>query len=198
MTPSITVAGLRNQEIGHAGLVDVRSPAEFAAGHIPGAVNIPMEQIESRLDDLNPNGPVILICQTGERARKVAALLEPCHRPVAVLDGGTRAWIEAGLPLVTSVKTRWSLERQVRLAAGLLVLAGALLALSVDLHWLLLSAFVGLGLALAGITDVCPMAKILGKMPWNSSRHSEPSAGKPGLSPPRSEGGSRSRGGAVK
>ena len=90
MTPSITVAGLRNQEAGHAGLVDVRSPAEFAAGHIPGAVNIPMEQIESRLDDLNPNGPVILICQTGQRARMTAALLEPCHRLVAVLDGGAQ------------------------------------------------------------------------------------------------------------
>ena len=183
MTPSITVAGLRNQEAGHAGLVDVRSPAEFAAGHIPGAVNIPMEQIESRLDDLNPNRPVIPICHTGQRARMTAALLETGHRPAAVLDGGTRAWIEAGLPLVTSVKTRWSLERQVRLAAGLLVLAGALLALSVDLHWLLLSAFVGLGLALAGITDICPMAKILGNLPWNRSRHSKPNAGEPGLSP---------------
>jgi rhodanese-related sulfurtransferase len=60
LTPSITVADLRNQGIGHAGLVDVRSSSEFAAGHIPGAVNIPMEQIECRLDDLNPTAPIIL------------------------------------------------------------------------------------------------------------------------------------------
>ena len=181
MTPSITVADLRHQGIGRAQLVDVRSPTEFAAGHIPGAGNIPMEQIESRLDDLNPNAPIILICQMGTRARMTAALLAPCRRQISVLEGGTSAWRQAGLPLVTSVKTRWSLERHARLGAGLLVLAGVLLAFSVDLGWLLLAAFVGPGLSLAGITDICPMAEVLGKMPWNRSRHSKLSPGKPGV-----------------
>lgn len=65
-----------------------------------------------------------------------AGLLEPCRRQISVLEGGTSVWIQAGLPVVTSVKNRWSLERQVRRGAGLLVLAGAVLAFAVDVNWL--------------------------------------------------------------
>ena len=132
MSPSIDVITLREQSPAQAQLIDVRSASEFASGHIPGAVNIPMDQIEARLDDLHPTVPVVLICQTGKRARMTAGLLEPCQRQIAVLDGGTSAWIQAGLPVVSNVKTRWSLERQVRLGAGLLVLTGAGLALMVN------------------------------------------------------------------
>jgi rhodanese-related sulfurtransferase len=145
----------------------VRSASEFSAGHIPGAVNIPMDQIEGRLDDLRPGAPLVLICQSGKRARMTAGLLEPCQREMGVLEGGTEAWVRAGLPVVASVKTRWSLERQVRLGAGMLVLTGVVLALTVNAYWLFLSAFVGAGLTFAGLTDVCPMAEILAKMPWN-------------------------------
>jgi rhodanese-related sulfurtransferase len=106
-------------------LVDVRSASEFSAGHIPGAVNIPMDQIEARIADLRPNVPLVLICQAGKRARITAELLALCGREIAVLEGGTSAWMQAGLPVVRSVKTRWSLDRQVRLGAGLLVLAWA-------------------------------------------------------------------------
>lgn len=118
-----------------------------------------MDQIEARLDDLRPGISIILVCQTGKRARMTAGLLEPCQRQISVLEGGTRAWIQAGLPVVTSVKNRWSLERQVRLGAGLLVLAGAVLAFTVDVNWLFLSAFVGLGLTFAGLTASAPWQK---------------------------------------
>lgn len=171
MSPSLTVANLHSQPPAHAQLIDVRSPAEFASGHIPGAVNIPMDQIESRLADLSSSGPIVLICQMGKRARMAANLLEPCQRQIAILEDGTSAWIQAGFPVVTSLKTRWSLERQVRLGAGLLVLIGAMLALAVNARWLFLSAFIGLGLVFAGLTDICPMAEILGKMPWNGRSH---------------------------
>ena len=109
----------------------------------------------------------MLICQTGKRARMTAALLEPCQRQIAGLEGGTSAWIQVGLPVVRSVKMRWSLERQVRLGAGLLVITGAGLALTVNVNLLFLSAFAGLGLTFAGLTDICPMAEVLAKMPWN-------------------------------
>ena len=161
------VAELQHQLAGPAQLVDVRSASEFAAGHIPGAVNIPMDQIEARLDDLRAGVPIVLICQAGKRARMTAGLLEPCGREISVLEGGTSAWIQAGLPVVTSVKTRWSLERQVRLGAGLLVLMGVVLALTVNRNWIFFSAFIGMGLTFAGATDVCPMAELLEKMPWN-------------------------------
>jgi len=163
--------------------VDVRSGSEFAAGHIPGAVNIPMDQIEARLDDLTVNLPIILICQTGKRAQMTAGLLAPCERQLSVLEGGTKAWLDSGLPTVRNVKTRWSLERQVRLGAGMIVLTAAILALAANPLWVLLCGFVGLGLTFAGLTDLCLMAVMLEKFPWNRQPlcgigvpHAEPSA----------------------
>jgi rhodanese-related sulfurtransferase len=167
---AVSVSQLRNRPSGVALLVDVRSGSEFASGHIPGAINIPMEEIEARLDDLDLNLPIVLICQSGKRARMSASLLEPCQRQITVLEGGTKAWVQAGLPVVASVRTRWSLERQVRLGAGLLVLAGAILALTANPLWVFLCGFVGLGLTFAGLTDICAMGIILGKMPWNRRR----------------------------
>jgi len=151
-------------------LVDVRSPSEYEAGHVPRAINIPMEQIEARLEDLSPHLPIVLICQSGRRAHLTAALLEPSRDDVTVLDGGTNAWVNAGFPAVVNANTRWALERQVRLVAGLLVLVGAVLALVVNPHWAYLAGFVGLGLTFAGLTDICPMASLLCRMPWNRSR----------------------------
>lgn len=181
MTPSITIAELQARPSGQTQLIDVRSPSEFAAAHIPGAVNIPLDQIESRLDDL-PGNPLILVCQMGTRARMTATLLESCRRDLAVLEGGTAAWIQAGLPTVSNVKVRWSLERQVRLGAGLLVLTGVVLALTLNPRWLYLSGFIGLGLTFAGLTDICPMAVILSKMPWNAHSHCKLPASGQGLS----------------
>lgn len=129
-----------------------------------------MEQVEARLDDLLPGVPIVLVCQAGKRARMVAGLIEPCRKDVTVLEGGTSAWSAAGLPLVASVKSRFSLERQVRLIAGLLVLTSVVLAVMVDRAWLVLAAFVGAGLTFAGLTDICLMAGLLIRMPWNQTR----------------------------
>jgi len=170
---SITVSELRSKQPLQVQLVDVRSPSEFAAGHIPGAANIPMDQIESRLQDLCPGIPLVLICQAGKRACITADLLANRHREILVLEGGTNAWIKSGLPVVACVKTRWSLERQVRLIAGVLLLAGSVLALAVSQRWIYLSAFIGAGLTFAGLTDFCAMAVLLGKMPWNRNAHCE-------------------------
>lgn len=169
---TVTLSELVNfQHPEHAQWVDVRSSTEFAAGHVPGAVNIPMDQVEARLDDFHPNLPVVLICKSGTRARMVWALLQQCRPDVTVLDGGTDAWAKAGLPMVTNTKTRWALERQVRLAAGILVVSGVILAVMANAHWLYLSGVVGLGLTFAGLTDICPMGILLGKMPWNALKH---------------------------
>jgi rhodanese-related sulfurtransferase len=148
-------------------LVDVRSASEFAAGHLAGALNIPLDQIESRLADLDCHRPVILICKTGLRSAIACNLLQQLGKPALILQSGTAAWEQAGFPLVSSVKTRWALERQVRLIAGLLVATGSLLALLVNPRWAYLAGFVGLGLTFAGITDFCAMGILLEKMPWN-------------------------------
>ena len=94
-----------------------------------------------------------------------------------MLEGGTDAWRKAGLPLVVSSNTRWSLERQVRLGAGLLALIGALLAVLMSVRWIYLAGFIGLGLTVAGLTDFCPMALPLSKMPWNGSRRGDVTCG---------------------
>jgi len=148
-------------------LIDVRSPSEYATGHIPGAVNMPMEQVQSRLPDLEDEDAIVLVCQSGQRARMVAGLLKPCGKELSILEGGTAAWIKAGLPVVATSVTRWSLERQVRLAAGLLVLTGVILALTTSLYWIYLAAFIGSGLTFSSVSGLCPMGSLLELMPWN-------------------------------
>jgi len=147
-------------------LVDVRNPGEFAAGHIPGAINIPMDQIESRLADLHEED-VVLVCQSGRRAGMTCELIQSHHPKLKVLEGGTVAWQQAKRPIVSSTQTRWSLDRQVRLGAGLMVLIGVTLGFLIHPGWFGLAGFVGAGLTFAGLTDICGMAFLLAKLPWN-------------------------------
>jgi rhodanese-related sulfurtransferase len=149
-------------------LIDVRSVSEFASGHVPGAINIPMDQVESRLADVATSGRVILICQAGKRAATTAGWI--CnHRDVTVLEGGTDAWKNEGFRLVRCAPCRWSLERQVRFGAGLMALTGSLLALFVSRNWLVVPIFIGAGLTMAGLTNFCPMGIALAEMPWNQA-----------------------------
>ncbi len=153
-----------------AQLVDVRSSTEFATAHLPGAINIPLEQIELRTADLETNAPVVLVCQGGTRSHMASALLAESGRDLVVLEGGTGAWLEAGYPAVRNTAARWALERQVRLIAGLLVAAGVLLAVAVSHWWLIVPAFVGCGLVFAGFSGLCPMGEALSRLPWNRPR----------------------------
>jgi rhodanese-related sulfurtransferase len=85
-----------------------------------------------------------------------------------VVDGGTDACVRAGLPVERDAgAATWSLERQVRLIAGLLVLTGVALGAFVHPAGYGLAAFVGAGLTFAGATDICGMAFVLGRCPWN-------------------------------
>lgn len=172
MHKAIKVCEVKDLQSNHrTQFVDVRSAAEYATGHVPGALNVPLEQVESRVDDLDKSASVILVCQSGKRAQMAAGLLQQRFQNLVVLEGGTKAWVSAGLPTVRNVCTRWALERQVRLGAGLLVLLGVLLSMIVSKQWIYLSGFVGLGLTFAGLTSFCPMAAVLARMPWNRARN---------------------------
>lgn len=112
--PSVTIAELQSRVPVQSQLIDVRSLSEFAAGHIPGAINIPMDQIESRLDDLCSTVPIILVCQMGTRARMTAALLESCRSDLAILrncrlgSSGTSIGIEhQGAVVPGAASTTW-------------------------------------------------------------------------------------------
>lgn len=146
-------------------LVDVRTPAEHRAQHVTGVHLLPLDQLDpAKLP--TGDGPVYLLCQSGGRATRAAEQLRAAGVNCCVVDGGTKAWAAAGLP-VTLGKGAISLERQVRIAAGLLVLTGAALAWFVHPAYVAISAFVGAGLTFAGITDWCGMGLMLARMPWN-------------------------------
>ncbi|MCC6404688.1 MAG: rhodanese-like domain-containing protein [Fimbriimonadaceae bacterium] len=150
-------------------VVDVRSASEFAAGHIPGSVNIPLEEVQSRLADLNDR-PLVLVCKSGVRAAIAREHLSEHAPDASLLEGGFDEWRAQGLPVVQTTSSCWSLDRQVRLGAGILVLLGSGLGFSVHPGWFGLTGLVGLGLTFAGATDICGMAVLLAKMPWNRPR----------------------------
>jgi len=161
--------------------IDVRSASEYATGHLPGAMNIPLEQIDLRVTDLADDQPIVLICKAGTRARMAAARLDSCGKDLVVLEDGTDGWVRAGYPVVASVSAHWSLERQVRLGAGVLVALGFALSLLANSKWIFLSGFIALGLIFAGLTDICPMGMVLARMPWNRAKQ----CANPGIAFPR-------------
>jgi rhodanese-related sulfurtransferase len=152
-------------------LLDVRTPGEWEGGHIPGAYNVPLDTLGEHASELRAavHEPVVLICQSGSRARRAEEALKGCSMEnVHVLDGGMNGWIAAG-GAVNRRRVRMSLERQVRIAAGALVATGSVMALVVSSWWAVLPAFVGSGLVFAGVTDTCGMAMLLAKLPYNRS-----------------------------
>ena len=150
-------------------LIDVRTPVEFEAGHIPGAVNVPLDELKGSLDELCvalQDHDVVLVCRSGQRAGQAQ---EALHRvglgSSRVLSGGIVDWEATGGD-VNRGRQAWELERQVRLAAGSLVVTGiAASTLAPRAKWL--SAFVGGGLVFAALTNTCAMGMALARMPWN-------------------------------
>ena len=171
-------------------LLDVRTPAEYAGRHARGAINIPIDNLSKdsitklkasfgissasvaaseQGSSLNKvaTTKICVICESGGRSRKAAqSLVEMGETDILDVQGGTRAWETAGLPLNRG-KGVISLDRQVRIAAGFIVVLGVVLGYFVSANWFLLSGFVGAGLMFAGITDTCGLAMVLAKMPWN-------------------------------
>ncbi|MCG3175161.1 MAG: Inner membrane protein YgaP [Candidatus Omnitrophica bacterium] len=149
-------------------VVDVREPAEYDSERLEGARSLPLSSLRADQAGLSPQEPLYVLCRSGARACQAAEAFERAgYRDVRVLDGGLRAWVEAGRPVLRRSGGVWSLERQVRFAAGLLVLIGTALGLMVHFYWLGLAAFVGAGLVFAAVTDTCGMAMLLARMPWN-------------------------------
>lgn len=150
-------------------LIDVRSPAEFAARRIPGARNMPLDRLDPAAVPRD-GGPVHVICQAGVRSRKACELLAAAGVAGLVdVAGGTEAWTAAGLPTEGSGRAVFDVMRQVLCIIGAGVLTGAVLALTVNPWWAALSGFFGCGLLMAGLTGLCPLALAVAAMPWNRS-----------------------------
>jgi rhodanese-related sulfurtransferase len=163
---------------GHVDIVDVRTPMEYQEVHVETARNVPLDTLDVDALMKHRNGqseePLYVICRSGSRSDKACRkIVDAGYTNVVSVEGGTKAWDEAGLPVVRGNKVM-SLERQVRIAAGFLVLVGAVLGFFVHPYFIGLSAFVGAGLMFAGITDTCGMGLMLARMPWNQVKTAEP------------------------
>lgn len=150
-------------------LVDVRTPGEFQAGSIEGAVNLPLSQVDAHLSRIvaGAGGRMVLVCQSGARARQAAGTLAGAGlSDVVVLDGGMSSWAAAGAPVHRAEGAKWALERQVRLVAGGIVASS--IAASVWAPRLrFLAGGIGAGLVFAAVSDTCAMGTMLMKLPYN-------------------------------
>ncbi|MFG3116612.1 rhodanese-like domain-containing protein [Streptomyces sp. NPDC048197] len=155
-------------------VIDVRTPGEYASGHLPGAHNIPLDHLDRALPVLKTaadRGALLVVCASGTRSAAACMRLSAHGISAATLSGGTTAWTQLGHDTHRPAGTRtpWAMERQVRLAAGTLVLTG-LLAARRRPRALLLSAGVAGGLVFSALTNTCGMAKILARLPHNQPR----------------------------
>ncbi|MGW3124526.1 rhodanese-like domain-containing protein [Streptomyces sp. NPDC001107] len=158
-------------------VIDVRTPGEYASGHLPGALNIPLDQIRRALTDIRyaaERGDVLVVCASGARSQNACRLLAEQGIPAATLTGGTGAWAAAGhelhRPAAQRDRATWGMERQVRLTAGTLVLLGLALGLLLHPAFQIVSAAIAGGLVFSALTDTCGMAALLGRLPHNRPR----------------------------
>ncbi|MFF3208823.1 rhodanese-like domain-containing protein [Streptomyces sp. NPDC002962] len=160
-------------------IVDVRTPGEYAGGHISGALNIPLDQLDRALPDLRTaaqRGEVLVVCASGARSENACRMLAENGVHTATLAGGTGAWAAQGHDLhrpAGSTKPTWGMERQVRLTAGSVVLFGLALGEFTHPAFRLLSAGVAGGLVFSAVTNSCGMAAVLAKLPHNRPRKAD-------------------------
>ncbi len=159
-------------------LLDVRTPGEFQAGHIEGAVNVPLDQLDPHLADIaSAGGRLVLVCQAGGRASQAAGRLAGAgDRELAVLEQGMNGWVASGGPVERSAASRadsrWVLERQVRLVAGGIV-ASSILGSVWQPKLRFVAGGIGAGLVFAAVSNTCAMGSLLMKLPYNRGTESD-------------------------
>jgi rhodanese-related sulfurtransferase len=157
-----------------ARLLDVRSPGEFETAHVPGAGNIPLDTLDPAAFQKERGAgepPVYVLCQSGGRARQAIDKLERAGaRGCVLVEGGTQAWMDAGLPVIRGQSGVLPLMRQVQITIGLVSAAGSVLALVVNPLFAIIPLVTGCGLLFAGLTGLCGLALLLAKMPWNHAQ----------------------------
>jgi len=148
-------------------ILDVRTGGEYETAHIPGAYNVPLDTLSEHAGDLaGVEHPVVPVCQSGGRATQAHGTLHGAGKEgLHILEGGMLAWRSAGGDVVEQ-SARWPMDRQVRLVAGSLVLAGLIASIAVPkAKWL--AGGVGGGLFYAAASNTCAMGDLLAKLPYN-------------------------------
>ncbi|MFD7866365.1 rhodanese-like domain-containing protein [Streptomyces sp. NPDC059783] len=175
-TPTALGTGEARSRLHELTVIDVRTPGEYAGGHLPGALNIPLDQVRRALPDIRHaagRGDVLVVCASGARSENACRILAENGIETITLTGGTGAWAADGHALDRpqgAPRAVWGMERQVRLTAGTVVLLGLLLGLVVHPAFQILSAGIAAGLVFSALTNTCGMAAMLSKLPHNRPR----------------------------
>jgi rhodanese-related sulfurtransferase len=152
-------------------VIDVRTAGEYESVHARGARLHTLQELDADrfvADHAASGAPVYILCKSGVRATQAAEklLAAGLGRPV-VVEGGTDAWVAAGLPVERRGRKVLPLDQQMRTVAGTFIFLGALLALTVNPAFVWIPLFMGCGLVFSGLTGICPMTGLIAKMPWN-------------------------------
>ena len=154
-------------EQGQADLIDIRDGGEREQLRIPESRWMPLTGLAAGLKGDPDKGIGIFHCQSGRRTHNNKGQLAGVgYAETYVLNGGIKAWKEAGYP-TESEKHAIPIMRQVQIVAGSLVVLGVLLGIWVNPWFYTLSGFVGAGLMYSGISGWCGMAMMLGRLPFN-------------------------------
>lgn len=157
-------------EKGKVNILDVRTPGEFATLKIASSINIPLDQLNPAevISRFGTNSELYCICQTGTRSQIATLKLRSSGmQRVINVDGGTNAWVAMGFPVESGKRNVISLDRQMRITAGTLIIIGVYVGVLQYPLGFWLSGLIGVGLIHAGLTNSCGMSMLLTKMPWN-------------------------------
>jgi rhodanese-related sulfurtransferase len=157
-------------------VIDVRTHAEVNSESLADCAHFPLQDLNSAAvkayleqQGHDSSQPVYLLCASGQRAARAAEQLQTdLGNQLVIIEGGMNALKGLGIDIAKGSGNIISLERQVRIAAGSLVVLGVMLGFTVNPGFYGLSAFVGAGLVFAGVTDSCGMGMVLARMPWNN------------------------------
>lgn len=160
-------------------ILDVRTKPEYTANHLSGKhIFVPLDNLDPQIlllrHGLDANTRIFTLCQSGARAQRAAKILQDGGIPHAqAIEGGINALQTIGFPTEGDAppagQKTLSIERQVRIGAGSLVLVSFILAYFIHPIFLALAVFVGAGLVFAGVTNFCGMALVLMRAPWNAN-----------------------------
>jgi len=157
-------------------VIDVRTAAEFNNEYFPGCLHFAVQQITPERFELfksthgiHDKQPLFFLCGSGKRAAVAVEQLDKAiPNSLVIIEGGVTQLKGLGANLKKGAGNVISLERQVRIAAGTLVLTGVVAGALLSPVLYGVSAFVGAGLIFAGVTDTCGMGMLLARMPWNA------------------------------
>lgn len=183
---SINPEELKQVDLSKGMILDIRTQMEHTEKHLACRhAHVPFDEGDPKKfmmrHGFDKDGKVYILCESGARSKKMAEkFTSEGYENIYVIKGGLKACENIGHEIkerdaqphmvkhsVLQVKGFISLERQVRIAAGLFAVFGAGLALTIHSLFALIPLFVGLGLIFAGVTDRCGVALILTKAPWN-------------------------------